>query len=217
MATLTSFHSSLDPSSLASVNCTASQWYAAYVCANHEKRVAKQLGCRSVEHFLPLYPSVRLWKDRRMQLELPLFPGYIFVRMELGDRLRVLQTPGVVHLVGFGGRPVALPEEEVARLREGLTADLRPEPWTYLTTGRQVRILRGPLEGFQGILLRRKGRLRFVLSLDLIRRSIIADVDVADLAPVGQRGSTKTADEAMVPTGCRGGMPRSARIVEPSW
>src|SRR5216684_840587 len=81
------------------------QWYAAYTCANHEKRVALQLGQRSVEHFLPTYESLRRWKDRRVRLQLSLFPGYVFVRMALQDRLQVLQVPGVARLVGFNGTP----------------------------------------------------------------------------------------------------------------
>src|SRR5262245_10028837 len=80
-------------------------WYAAYTCANREKRVATELGVRDVEHFMPLYSSVRRWKDRRVNLELPLFPGYVFVRLALRDRLRVLQIPSVVRLVGFNGLP----------------------------------------------------------------------------------------------------------------
>src|SRR5215470_4543476 len=78
-------------------------WYAAYTCANHEKRIAAELQARTVEHFSPLYSSVRRWKDRRVNLELPLFPGYVFVRLALSDRLRVLQIPSVVRLVGFNG------------------------------------------------------------------------------------------------------------------
>src|SRR5438034_6510270 len=79
---------------LAAEYCEA-RWYAAYTSANHEKRVSEQLGMREVEHFLPLYPSVRRWKDRRVRLEMPLFPGYVFVRIALRDRLQVLQVSGV--------------------------------------------------------------------------------------------------------------------------
>src|SRR5260370_30009077 len=89
------------------------RWYAAYTSANHEKRVALQLGQRSVEHFLPLYDSVRRWKDRKMQLQLPFFPGYVFVRLALRDRLQVLQMPGVARLVGFTGLPCALSGSEI--------------------------------------------------------------------------------------------------------
>lgn len=160
------------------------RWYAAYTCAQHEKRVAEQLGQRSAEHFLPLYKSVRRWKDRRVQLELPLFPGYVFVRMPLRDRLRVLEIPSVAHLVSFNGIPAALPEEEIESLREALVGRLRAEPHPYLTIGRRVRITAGPLASFEGILVRRKGSLRVVLSMDLVQRSIVVNVDVSDIEPI---------------------------------
>src|SRR5713226_5030593 len=101
-----------------SVEASEARWYAAYTRANHEKRVALQLRQRSVEHFLPLYESVRRWKDRRVILQMPLFPGYVFVRLALRDRLQVLQVPGVARLVGCSGLPTALPEEEIEALRE---------------------------------------------------------------------------------------------------
>jgi transcription antitermination factor NusG len=114
-------------------------WYASYICAQHEKRVAAELGMREVEHFLPLYSSVRRWKDRRVTLDLPLFPGYVFVRLALRDRLRVLQIPSVVRLVGFNGSPAALPDEEMEILRTGLCQSLRAEPHPFLAVGRRVR------------------------------------------------------------------------------
>lgn len=159
------------------------RWYAAYSYANHEKRVAEQLAQRSVEHFLPLYESVRRWKDRRVRLELPLFPGYVFVHLALRDRLRVLQIPSVVRLVGFGGLPAALPDEQVEILRAGLAGQLRAEPHPLLTVGRRVRIVRGPLAGLAGILQRKKSNFRFVLSVELIQRAIAVDVDAADVQP----------------------------------
>ena len=160
------------------------RWYAAYTSANHEKRVAMQLGQRSVEHFLPLYASVRRWKDRRVRLDLPLFPGYVFVRLALRDRLRTLQTPGVVRLVGFGGQPTALPDQEIDALRQGLARAIRIEPHPYLKVGRRVRVTTGPLQGLEGILARKKNSSRFVISLDLIMRSVAAEIDVAELEPV---------------------------------
>lgn len=167
-------------------------WYAAYTSANHEKRVASELQVRSVEYFLPLYSSVRRWSDRRVQIELPLFPGYVFVRLALRDRLRVLQIPSVVRLVGFNGRPTALPDEEMEALRSGLCQRLRAEPLPFLTVGRRVRIRSGPLEGLEGILLRRRGKIRFVLSVELIQRSIVVDVDTADVELVANAGSQVT-------------------------
>ena len=160
------------------------RWYAAYTCANHEKRVREQLEQRSLESYLPVYEAVRRWKDRRMRLQLPLFPGYVFVRMALVDRLRVLQVPSVVHLVGFNGHLAALPDVEIEGLKNGLAGGVRAEPHPFLTAGRRVRIKAGPLEGREGILLRRKGSLRVVLSIELIQRSIVVDVDVADVQPL---------------------------------
>ena len=157
------------------------RWYAAYTCANHEKRVAAELAMRKVEHFLPVYRSVRRWKDRRVQLELPLFPGYVFVRLALGGRMRVVQIPSVVRLVGFNGLPTALPDTEMEIMRAGLSQNLRAEPHPFLTVGRKVSITAGPFSGLEGILKRKKGNLRVVVSLELIQRSVVVDVDVADV------------------------------------
>src|SRR5579885_3530841 len=84
---------------------SARAWYAAYTCSRHEKRIAQQLDERGISHFLPLYHSVRRWKDRKKELELVLFPGYVFVQLDLANRLQVLQLPGVVRFVSFNGRP----------------------------------------------------------------------------------------------------------------
>lgn len=163
---------------------TEPHWYAAYTCSRHEKRVAEQLRDRGVEQFLPLYETVHRWKNGRAQVQLPLFPCYVFVRIALRDRLRVLEIPSIVRLVGGSGRPTALPRSEVEALREGLAQRLRAEPHPFLTVGRRVRVRQGPLAGLEGILVRRRGRSRFVLSVDLIQRSIIVDLDAADLEPL---------------------------------
>jgi len=159
-------------------------WYAAYTLANHEKHVTAQLTERSVEHFLPLYESLRRWKDRRVRLHLPLFPGYVFVRLALRDRLQVLQVPSVVRLVGFSGHPAALPEEEIEALRTSMAMRLRAEPHPYLTVGRHVRIKSGPLAGVEGILIRKKNAFRVVLSLDFILRSAAVEVDASDVESI---------------------------------
>jgi transcription antitermination factor NusG len=161
------------------------RWYAAYTCANHEKRVAAELGAREVEHFLALYSSMRRWKDRRVQLEFPLFPGYVFVRLPLSERLRVAQIPSVVRLVGFGGLPTALPDREMEILRTGLGQSLRAEPHPFLTVGRRVRITAGPFAGLEGALKRKKSSLRVVVTLELIQRSVAVDVDAGDVRPHG--------------------------------
>ena len=160
------------------------RWYAVYTCANHEKRVADQFAGRGVEHFLPQYESVRRWKDRKVRLQLPIFPGYLFVHMVAQERLRVLQVPGVVRLVGFNGSPTPMPDEDLERVREFLGQGLRAEPHPYLHAGRRARVVRGPLAGMEGIILRRKNRSRLVLSFDLIQRSMAIETDEADLMAV---------------------------------
>lgn len=157
------------------------RWYAAYTAARHEKRVGEQLAKCEVEHFLPLYASVRRWKDRRVRLDLPLFPGYVFVRIRLQDRLRVLQVHGVVRLVGFGALPSALPDDQVEFLRAGLVNHVQAEPHPFLTVGRRMRVRRGPLQGMEGILVRKKGIFRLVLSFEVIMRSVAVEVDAEDV------------------------------------
>jgi transcription antitermination factor NusG len=157
------------------------RWYAAYTRANHERRVVDQLAERGVENFLPQYESVHKWKDRRVRVQMPLFPGYVFVHLALRNRLKVLQVPGVAYLVGFAGSPVAVPEEELARIRGCLGRGMRAEPHPYLTAGRRVRVRSGPLEGMDGIVVRRKNGNRLVISLELIQRAMAVELDGADL------------------------------------
>jgi transcription antitermination factor NusG len=159
-------------------------WYALYTCSRHEKCVAQQLEQRSIACFLPVYRSVRRWKDRRKELELALFPSYLFVRLALKDRLRVLQLPSAVHLVGFNGRPAVLPDAEIESLRERLGRGAQLEPHPYLNVGRRIRVRAGAMQGLEGIIVRRKDRWRVVFSLDLIMRSIAVEVDENDVEPV---------------------------------
>jgi len=162
------------------------RWFAAYTCSNHEKRVAAELDTRSIERFLPLYRSVRRWKDRRVKLDLPLFPGYVFVRVALRERLRVLEIPSVVRLVGFGGLPVALPDDEMELMRSGLSLGANAEPHPFLTVGRRVRITAGPFAGLEGVLKLKKSGFRAVISVQMIQRSIMVSVDACDVTPVAR-------------------------------
>jgi transcription termination/antitermination protein NusG len=162
----------------------ANNWYATYTHAHHEKRVAQQLQERGIDHFLPVYHSVRRWKDRRKELDLVLFPGYVFVRLPLAERLRVLQLPGVVRFVSFNGQPAALPGDDIEALKNGLAQGVHAEHHPYLTTGRRVKVVHGPLCGAQGILLRVKTNWRVVISIDAIMRSVSVEIDEADIAPL---------------------------------
>jgi transcription antitermination factor NusG len=160
---------------------SSSRWYAAYTCSRHEKHVSRQLRERQIDCFLPVYSSVRRWKDRRKEVEFPLFPGYVFVHIGEAERLRVLQVSSVVHLVSFNGRPAPLQDHEIESLRNGIANGICPEPYPYLKVGRRVRVKYGPLAGIEGFLVRRKDKFRVVISIDLIMRSIAAEVQVADL------------------------------------
>jgi transcription antitermination factor NusG len=124
-------------------------WYVVYTNANHEKRVTQQLELRAVEHFLPLYESARRWKDRRVLLQMPLFPGYVFVKLALCDRLQLLQIPGIVQLVSFNGHPAPLPQEDIEAIRNCMERGHQIEPHPYLTAGRRVRVRSGPLQGLE--------------------------------------------------------------------
>jgi len=160
-------------------------WYAIYTSANHEKKVAAQLARLSVEHFLPTYESVRQWSDRRIRLQLPLFPGYLFAHIALRDRLPILQTPGVVRLVGTGSHPQPLDAAQIESLRNGL-AQITAAPYPRLPIGQRVRVAAGPLQGMEGVLLRRKAGPRVVISIELIQRSFVVDIDVDALEPIGR-------------------------------
>jgi len=162
---------------------TEARWYAVYTNPRHERRVEQQMYHRGIECFLPVYKSVRHWKDRRKELELPLFPGYVFVHLALKERLQVLRLAGVIEFVSVGARPAALPESEIEALRNGLHYACA-QPHSYLRVGRRVRVHSGPLAGLEGILLRKKEKLRVVVSIELIHRSIAVEIDEDAIEPV---------------------------------
>jgi transcription antitermination factor NusG len=160
-------------------------WFAAYTYSCQERRVAQHLFSREIEYFLPIRRHVRRWKNGcKVQIERPLFPGYVFVRIDRVDRVRVLELPGVHSIVGTGREPSPLPIEQIDMLRQGL--ELRnPEPHPFLTVGERARICRGPLAGMTGIVIRRKNGLRLVVSLELIMKSVSVEVEEQDLQALG--------------------------------
>ena len=158
-------------------------WFAAYTSPRHEKAVVRQLNVREVESFLPLYTSVRRWKNGcQVAIEQPLFPGYVFVHVERRHSTKVLQVPGVVSIVGTGRAPSPLPRQEIESLRAGLPQRCY-EPHPYLAAGDKVRIVEGPLAGMSGVLVRRKKSLRVVLSLDLIMQSVAVEIGMNEIEP----------------------------------
>jgi transcription antitermination factor NusG len=164
-----------------------SRWYATYTCSRHEKCVAQQMESRAIKCFVPTYRSVRRWKDRRKELSLPLFPGYVFVNLEWRDRLKVLEIPGVVQILSFNGKPAELPDHEIEMLRRRFDRNMTIQPHPYLRKGCRVQVVSGPLAGLEGILVRRKDRCRLVLSIDLIMRSVSVEVDEGDVEPGASR------------------------------
>jgi transcription elongation factor/antiterminator RfaH len=159
-------------------------WYVTYTRSRHEKHVARQLEERGISFFLPLYKSMRRWKDRKKQVELPLFPNYIFVQMKSERRMDLLRIPGVVHLVTFHGKPAPAASAEIETLRRGLMGSSVVRPHPYLIAGRKVRIRKGSLAGIEGIFVRKKDRARVVLSISLIERSVAMEIDEADVEPI---------------------------------
>jgi len=162
------------------VLCNPPRWYATYTAPRHEKSVLMHLQRRDVETFLPLYSSTRMWNGRRAVVQMPLFPGYLFVRISTEHRLRVLEVPGVLSIVSSQGRLVPVPEGEVEALRCALSIR-KFEPHPLLSRGRRVHIKNGPLRGLEGIILRQTHQLRMVVSVDCIKQSFAVELEASDL------------------------------------
>lgn len=159
------------------------KWYAVYTISRHEKRLAEHFTARNIEHFLPLYRAQKKWKDgSRVNLDLPLFPSYIFVRICTQQRTSVLAVPGVISIVGNRCEPTALLDSEIEALRKG-TGTTTIEPHPYLVVGQRARIINGAFTGMEGILLRKKNGFRVVLTLSAIMESVAVELDACDLVP----------------------------------
>jgi transcription antitermination factor NusG len=186
-----SYFSSQMPNSLTTASDTAKSavgglnWCALYTAARHEKRVAQHLESRGIEYFLPLYRTRRRWSDgSKVVLDLPLFPGYLFVRMHRNERVRVLEVPGALSVVaGTGKEAAVLADSEVDALRTGL-AERRAQPHPLLVAGQRGRIRSGPLAGMQGVIVRTKSNLRVVLTLELIMQSMAVEVGLEEIEPL---------------------------------
>ena len=176
-----------EKASLNSVMLDASSsrnWFAVFTVPQNEKSVVKHLSLREVESFLPTYETVRVWKNRqRMKIVLPIFPSYLFVHINSRERTKVLQSPGVLHIVGNGRKHIPLPDAEIEFLRSGLCRQ-RIEPYHELVVGEKVRIKGGVMQGVCGTLVRKGSGVRFVLTLELINQHAAVQVDAEDLEPL---------------------------------
>lgn len=166
------------------------QWYAVRTYPRHEKRVRDHLQSRNIETFLPLYGKVSRWRNRcTAQIELPLFPSYLFVEIELQDRARVLDVPGAISFVGSSRGPWPLPDFQIETLRSGLHLR-RFEPYAYLVAGQRVRIIAGPLTNLTGMLIRKNTSLRVVIALDEIMQGVAVEVDACEVEVITAAGAS---------------------------
>ena len=157
--------------------CDQSLWYALYTRSRHEQLVKRQLDYKGISNFLPLYSRISQWRDRKKEIQLPLFPGYVFVRISVRERLEVLKSFGAVHIVGDGCAPLPIDEAQIENVKSFIERGIKCNPHPYLRVGNRVRIQEGPLSGFEGVLIRIKNQYRFVLSVDLIQRSVAVEID----------------------------------------
>jgi len=165
---------------------TGFPWYALHTNYQHEKTVARILTQKGFDIFLPLYDVAHRWKDRTKQLSLPLFPCYVFIQGGLDRRLQVLNTPGVFGFVGWSGRAAAIPEQEIEAVLKMIEGLLKVEPHPFLKCGDRVRVKSGPLQGIEGILVRKKNLFRLVLSVEMLQKSVAVEVDVTAVESVAR-------------------------------
>jgi transcription antitermination factor NusG len=167
----------------------AHQWYAVRVKSRAEKMVAMMMHNKGFEAFSPLYQCRRQWSDRFKSMEVPLFPGYVFCQLNLGQRLPILIIPGVLHFVGIGKVPVPIAEGEIAAIQTAARSGLSAEPWQFLEVGQRVRLEQGPLAGVEGFLVEIRKQHRLVVSVTLLQRSVAVEIQRDWVQPLDASGS----------------------------
>jgi transcriptional antiterminator RfaH len=174
----------LSPTQSPSYRQDSRKWFAVVTTPQHEKAAFRHLDFAGIETFLPTYESSRTWKNRqKVTVELPLFPTYLFVRIDQADRVSVLRTPGVKRLVGNSREPLSLPDREVEFLRTNILQQ-KAEPYAGLIAGQRVRIKTGAMRGLEGWLVRKSSGWRFVLTVQLIHHHVAVEVDASTLEPI---------------------------------
>jgi transcriptional antiterminator NusG len=159
-------------------------WFALRIKSNFEKVSSQILEQKGYEAFLPTYRTRNRWSDRTKVIDRPLFPGYVFCRFDRFDRLPILMTPGVVGVAGVGKTPMPVAEREIEAIQALLRSGLPATPWPFVTVGQRLIIERGPLSGVEGILQEIKNSFRFIVSVNLLQRSVAAEVDASWVRPV---------------------------------
>jgi transcription antitermination factor NusG len=168
----------------------ALNWYALFTRYQHEKPVALALANKNYEVFLPLCNVTRQWQDRSKQLWLPLFPSYVFVRGGMDRPLPIVSTPGVVHIVQFGGRAAIISQTQLDDVRRMLKSHAAIEPHPYLAHGDRVRVMSGALAGLEGILIRKKNLAHLVISMQMLGRSAAVEVEMSNIERLGPMHAT---------------------------
>jgi|SRR5579862_9967542 len=153
------------------------QWFAIRVRSRCEKVVAMAARIKGFEDFLPLHRRRRHWSDRSKWVSVPLFPGYLFCRMNPEDRFSVLTIRGVMYIVGIGKIPEPVDEQEIMAIQHAISADTQMEPWPFVEAGQRVRLSSGPLTGLEGILVSNEAELRVVVGLTILKRSVAVKVE----------------------------------------
>jgi transcription termination/antitermination protein NusG len=158
-------------------------WFAVWTRSRHEARVIAQLREKRIEAFLPTITRWSRWKDRRKQIDWPLFPGYCFVHIARTEARPVLQCPGVVQIVSNHGTLTPVPDREIEDIRTLVTSELAYDPCPLIDVGEMVEVIAGPLRGVTGRLTRKGSHARLVLAVNLIGQGVSVDVDAADVRP----------------------------------
>lgn len=153
------------------------EWYALQVHHKKEKITARLLQYKGFDPYLPTYPVKRRWSDRVKLLDEPLFPGYVFCKLDLGVSVPIVTTPGVFRIVGSGPKPTAIPEKEIDMIARIVSSTVPAEPWPYIACGDRVTISHGPLRGVEGIFVSVKNNFKIVVSITLLQRSMAVEVE----------------------------------------
>jgi len=195
-------------------NAPAFPWFALQVRARHEVMVANSLQGKGYEPFVPQYHSRRRWSDRIKVVEAPLFPGYLFCRFDINNRLPLLTAPGVIQIVAFNRVPAPVEEAEICAIQSLVASGFPRQPWPFLQAGDRVRIDSGPLRGLEGLLVEVRGTRRLVVSVSLLQRSVAVEID-SSLVTALRSGSARQAQPstcAWQPAPSSGGTSGRVRI-----
>lgn len=180
-------------------------WFAVQVTPRHETKVATILQHKNYGHFLPMCSTRRNWSDRVKISEQPLFPGYVFVRSCLSAVGKIRGTPGIIRIVSFGAKPCPIPDDQIETLQQVIESKRKINCCSYLTMGRQVQIIGGPLSGVTGIVIQLRNRRHLVVSVDLITKSVMVEIDGFQVAPLGPFPSDDLGGSMQEGLNCRRG------------